>query len=316
MSTTNDRRDHVVVAVDGTDEGYQAASWSATRATLVGAPLDVVHVLPAHAPLGPFYPVGPVLMETGEGFQKYGREVLEHAREVVRVAAPGLPVYTELLAGGRVHEITEYAAHARLLVVGRREHSRLDQLWTGGTITGVASQASCPVVVAPAGWQPEPQAPRVVAGFKTPRHAAELFAAAFPAAEECGADLVVLHAWRLHSAYDDMIVQRVSETAVNREQKDLIWQLLADFRASYPTVRVRIEVTHETPVHALVSASQSADRLVIVRPAHGGFVHHLGRTARGVLREARCPIEVVPTARSSALSMPPVTLERGGDLVR
>ena len=35
---------------------------------------------------------------------------------------------------------------------------------------------------------------------------------------------------------------------------------------------------------------------VISRPAHGGFVHYLGATARAVIRDAACPVEVVPPA--------------------
>ena len=201
-------------------------------------------------------------------------------------------------------------------MLGRREHSRLDQVWTGGTIAGVASQASCPVVVAPTGWVPDPHTPRVVVGFKAPQHAAELLATAFSAAEGVGSEVVVVHAWKLPSAYDDIIAHHVAEASVNGEQKQMIWRMLADIQDAYPTVRVRIEVAHETPVHSLVRASAGAELLVIGRPAHGGFVHHLGRTARAVLRESRCPVEVVPTAKPSEVPMAPVALEQGGDLVR
>jgi DNA-binding transcriptional LysR family regulator len=127
---------------------------------------------------------------------------------------------------------------------------------------------------------------------------------------------VVLHAWKLHSVYDDIIAHRVSDASANLEQREMIWRMLADFQDAYPGVRVRLEVTHETPVHALVRASQGADRLVIVRPAHGALVHHLGRTARGVLRESRCPVQVVPTTEAWDLSMPPIVLEEHGDLAR
>ena len=35
---------------------------------------------------------------------------------------------------------------------------------------------------------------------------------------------------------------------------------------------------------------------MISRPSHGGFVHHLGATARAVIRDAGCPVLVVPAA--------------------
>ena len=315
MTRTHDAHGHVVVAVDGSDEGYAAGLYAAKRAATIDAPLDVIHVFPAYLPVGPFYPVGPLVMPTEE-FQRYGKTVLERALELVRDSVPAsLPICTDLLTGGRVHRITEYAEHARLLVLGRREHSRLDQVWTGGTIAGVASQAPCPVVVAPTGWAPD-SPKRIVVGFKAPHHALELFATAFSAAAEAETEVVVLHAWKLPNAYEEIIAHRVADASVNGEQKELIWQMLEDVRDAYPTVRVRIEVTHETPVRALVRASDGAERLVIGRPAHGGLVHHLGRTARGVLRESRCPVEVVPPEKSSELPLSPVALEQGGDLVR
>ena len=41
-----------------------------------------------------------------------------------------------------------------------------------------------------------------------------------------------------------------------------------------------------------------------MKPVHGRAVHHLGRTARGVLRFATCPIEVVPARSRRELTMP------------
>jgi hypothetical protein len=68
-------------------------------------------------------------------------------------------------------------------------------------------------------------------------------------------------------------------------------------------------------VRALVEASRQADRLVLVKPLHGGSVHHLGRTARGALRFAECPVHVVPAKRHDELTMAPVAVERKGELV-
>jgi nucleotide-binding universal stress UspA family protein len=56
---------------------------------------------------------------------------------------------------------------------------------------------------------------------------------------------------------------------------------------------------HGQPAHTLVEASKAADLLVISRPVHGSFVHHLGATARAVIREAACPLVVVPPLAQS-----------------
>jgi hypothetical protein len=155
----------------------------------------------------------------------------------------------------------------------------------------------------------------VVAGFKSARHSAELFEAGFRAADELDAELVVFHAWKLAGRYDDIVARRVNESASNRDLKSAIRDLVAPWQESYPRVPVRIKVEHEYPVHAITEATRDADRLVLVKPLHGSVVHHLGRTARGVLRFAQCPVEVVPAKPHDELTLPPVVIEREGELL-
>jgi nucleotide-binding universal stress UspA family protein len=69
---------------------------------------------------------------------------------------------------------------------------------------------------------------------------------------------------------------------------------MIDLRMAYPEVQVQVEVVHGQAAFALVQQSAEADLLLISRPAHGGFVHYLGATARAVIRDVACPIEVVP----------------------
>ena len=60
----------------------------------------------------------------------------------------------------------------------------------------------------------------VVAGSSDREPADELFERRSKAANELGADLDVIHAWKLNSGYDDIISRRVSEASCNRDQKD------------------------------------------------------------------------------------------------
>jgi len=301
----------VVVAVDGSEQGYAAVGYAAREAQRLGVPLDVIHVLPATIAAGSAM----MMMIHEESFQSYGAEILERARTTALESVPDLHVTTQLRMGGRIQQLIAAAEHAPLMVLGSRSPSSLDRIWTGGTVTGVASQAACPVVVVPAGRELGSAHRRIVAGFKSPAHEAELFAASFLLADELDAELVVLHAWRLQGVYDDIIADRVGEERWCREQTELIERQLADYRETFPEVPVRVDVRHEDPARALVRATRSADRLLIVRPAHGGLVHHLGRTARAVLREAHCPVEVVaPKGRGHEPTVA-MAVERSGELV-
>lgn len=310
MLTVTEGPRHAVVAVDGSEEGYAAVRFAADQAKRRGWSLRIVHVMPAYLPIGPL-----LMGADDEGLGAFASETLACARREVEDAVPGLEVSTEVLAGGRVSQVVRAAEHAAFVAVGRRRASALDRAWSGGTLDGIVSRARCPVVVVPSVRQRPGVAPRVVLGFKSPAHADELFDAGFRTAAELGAELEVLHAWKLSAGYDDVIAHRVSEASSNRDQKALIWELVAPWIESYPDVHVRIQVVHEYPVRALVEASREAQRLVLVKPLYGGAVHHLGRTARGALRFAQCPVEVVPAHSRDELLVPPLAVEESGHLV-
>ena len=190
----------------------------------------------------------------------------------------------------------------------------MDRVWTGATVAGAVSRAACPVVVVPASWEPSAPRGRVVAGLKSPHHAAELLATAFALAGELGAELEVLHAWKLQGVYDEMIASSIEEEHTNARELDELEPLLGGLRLAYPRVRAYVRVVHRRPAGALIGASGRADRLVISKPDHGARMHHLGRTARAVLREAQCPVEVVVPS-PGADDLPGFALERGGELV-
>ncbi|MGC4112046.1 MAG: universal stress protein [Nocardioides sp.] len=311
MTTDTREQGCVVVAVDGSEEGYASVAFATREASRSGLALHVVHVMPAYLPVGPL-----VMMAADENLGAYASETLASAARMVADIDENVPVTTEVLAGGRVSEIVRAAEKASFVVLGRRPASALDRAWSGGTLDGVVSRAHCPVVVVPGTARAEAAVQRVVVGYKSSEHADELFDAGFRAAARLGARLEVVHAWKLAGGYDDIIAGRVSEPGWNREQKDAIWAAVSPWQDAYPHVGVRVQVVHEHPVRALLDASHGAARLILVKPLHGARLHHLGRTARGALRFAECPIEVVAALRPQQLDVPPVEVERAGDLVR
>jgi nucleotide-binding universal stress UspA family protein len=310
MTTTTAETGFAVVAVDGTEEGYAAVRFAADEARRQGIALRLVHVMPSDVPLRS------ILGPAGRDLGGYASETLASAARLAIDVVPELPVTTHRLVGGRVSEVVDLADAARFVVVGRRRATALDLAWSGGTLDGIVSRARCTVMMVPSTSASAERPARIVAGFKSSEHSAELFGAAFAAADDLGAQLEVLHAWKLSSGYDDMIARRVSEATTNRKQEDAIGDLLGPWRESYPHVPIRIRVVHQYPVHALVEASREADRLILVKPLHGSVVHHLGRTARGVLRLAECPVEVIPAEPHDQLTVPPLEVEQQGALVR
>lgn len=298
----------VVVGADGSDRGYAGVRYAALEAQRLHVALDIVHVSPG------YLPVGPLLVIPDGSLQNYAAGVLERAASTACETAPDVEVGTHHLSGARIEELVRFADGAALLVLASRHLSVVDRVWTGATVAGAVSRASCPTAVLPSSWEPSVPRGRIVVGFKTPQHATELLAVSFALADELGAELEVLHAWKLQGVYDDMIASSVEEEQTNVRELARIEPLLVDFRTIYPRVKAYVRVVHRRPAGALIGASARADRLVITKPVHGARLHHLGATGRTLLRDARCPVEVVPPGRV-AEDLPGLVIERGGDLV-
>ena len=293
--TSNASHESVVVVTDGTPAALRGVRYAALEAKRLGVGLEVLHVIPG------YLPIGPLPMIPDGAFQHHGRSLLLHSVITARNMAEGVHVVSRLVSGSRVHSIVEAASNAPLLVLGSRARTLAERVWTGATIAGVCARAQCPVVVVPEEW-PDRETDamsKVTVGFKSPHHAVELLESAFTLARSRGAELMVLHAWKLPSVYDDIVTSRVEATQWKVEQRAVIETVLAQIQPSYPEVKVSIEVVHDRPAHALTEASRDSDRLFIMRPVHGGYLHHLGSTARALLREAHCPVEVIPPAATS-----------------
>ena len=181
-----------------------------------------------------------------------------------------------------------------MLVVGRDSRSVVDRMLLGDTAAGVACRATCPVVTVPPAWDPDETKGLVVVGVKSSEHAEAPLAAGFAAASSLDARLLVVHAWKLPSAYDDIVVSRVAEQEWAEQGANELGAVLAPYEARHPGVEVTVRVTHSYAYHALEEASRHADLLILARRAHGfPAATHLGGTARHLLRNAECPVLVV-----------------------
>ena len=300
----------VVVGVDGSDANLGALRFGATEAGRVGAPLKLVHVVPDYVPVSPMMPLTP------DDLTETGTSILAAAKATALEIAPDVEVEGWLHHGTRPVQLVHAAEDARMIVVGRDDRPLPERLLRGDTAAGVAARATVPVVEVPADWQPpaeQGREPVVLVGVKSPSHATPLLGQAIALAQDRGATLVVLHAWKLPSAYDDIIESRVDVDEWVRESTVEMESLLRDWRTSYPDVKIEVRVVHDHAGHALVEASREADAVVVVRRAHGHPVAtHLGGTARAVLRSAHCPVVVVPPEDIGMV--PGLVLEQGGEI--
>ncbi|MBC2934276.1 universal stress protein [Nocardioides sp. zg-1228] len=296
----------VVVGVDGSRAGVQALRYAVAEAARLGAGVHVVHAVPIFVPMTPMYPL-PVDDLTTAGQAVVQRTVDEaRAPESTRLA-------TSLSREGAVPALLAVSEDAPLVVLGADRRPVAARIFTGNVSTAVAASSRAPVVTVPETWPGGEPTGTVLVGIKRPDGSPELLAEAFATAQTRGARLVVLHAWRLPSFYEDVVAHRVAETDWAERAHEEVDRELEQWRAVYPDVEVEVRVVHDQPAHALVSASERVDEIVLVRRPRGvAAALHLGPTARAVMANAHCPVRIVPSDRG--LSTADLVLEDAGEL--
>jgi nucleotide-binding universal stress UspA family protein len=281
----------VVVGVDGTDQSLNAVRFAVAEAVRMGCGLCLVHALPELADTAPIVPLAGF-----EIFDEVSQRIMQQAEQTARAASgDGLPLEKVIRTGTRVHVLVEASEEARLVVLGHRDRPAHERVLTGSTSTGVATRAHCPVVCVPTSWTGAPDHQRVVVGLEDPEHSHELLTRAFAAASARRARLRVLHAWRLQRPYDELAVESEAADSWTGQLHQRLRTALADLKSAFPEVDVDLDVVHEDAATALLAACQDADLLLLGRRGRGarlGFP--LGSTARALLRESSCPVEITP----------------------
>ena len=141
---------------------------------------------------------------------------------------------------------------AALVVLGAERRSFAGRVWTGDIVAGVAARAACPVVVVPPEWEPTHDHGRVVVGVKDTETQPTSSLPGWPWRTSSDAELVVMHAWKAPSGYDDIIGNRTEADEYGRQQTALLDRLVQAGREEHPDVAVRVEVLHAQAAHALV----------------------------------------------------------------
>ena len=300
-----DRHRDVVVGVDGSRAGTNAVRYAVAEAVRRGTRVHAVHAVEAFVPIAPTYglPLDDML--------DAGRSVMRSSLDRAGTAAGSVPLTTTVATGGAVAELVSVGEDAAVVVLGADRRSVAARFFTGDVSTGVAARSAVPVVVVPETWPSHDATGVVLVGVKRPDRSEALLAAAFELAQTRGSRLLVVHAWRLPSAYDDIIGDRVAYEEWDGRARVELEECLAEWRSAYPDVDVEVRAVHDQAAHALVAASYDVDEVVLVRRARG---IHLGATARAVMAHSDCPVRIVPA--DHVLRMPDLSLEDSGALSR
>jgi nucleotide-binding universal stress UspA family protein len=203
------------------------------------------------------------------------------------------------------HALHELAAQrgAGLLVVGSSQRGRLGRLAPGATAERLLHGAACPVAVAPAGladdWAPR----RVGVGYVALEEGEHALTAASALARLAGGSLeavtaVIPRVWDTSAAIPAYGVDGGVEAARDRAGTALQRTLA---RAGRPADEGQVFIGE--PVDALVALSERVDLVVCGSRGYGPVRSVLlGGVGHGLLRDARCPVLVVPRGGGRAVA--------------
>jgi len=275
----------VLVAVDGSEAADAAVRYAAEVASRNDAELLLAHVIVGYSGLVPT----PV-----EGLEEAGKAVLDEALALARGLVSHDRVAGRLLHGQRQAALLELAHDCGLVVLGFQPKSTMERLVTGSTITALCAGARCPVVTVPEEWTGNTKGV-VALGIKTIETAQPMLQLALTIARKRQARLEILHTWHLPTAaYDGLALSDLDTEGWEDDMQAALAESCGPVFAAYPDVPVRVQVVESHPALALKQLGEHADLLVLARRARLFPRGHLGGTARAMLREAPCPVLVVP----------------------
>jgi nucleotide-binding universal stress UspA family protein len=300
----------IVVGYDGHDHASDALALGRLLARADGVRLVVACAYPED-PLGE----SAAAHEIARGVREDAEAVLDRARAEL-AAAPGAPVEAELraIAGAAparvLHELAEQT-DAEIIVVGATHHGAAVRLLTGSTPERVLDGAHCAVSVAPQGFAAkhaeDPRSiARIAVAYDDSPEADRALDAAAALARRTGASLRLVTAVNttvgLYPPLDPTAYREISEVAREAAQLRLD-RAAAGLEGDVPVTTAVIE---GDVALALVADSEDDDLMVTGSRGHGPFRRVLlGSVSTKLLREAACPLVIVPRGSGEGTAAEP-----------
>jgi nucleotide-binding universal stress UspA family protein len=276
----------IVVGVDGREGGRDALALAGRLGRSSGADLVAVRDVPFDYASSRAAPPPAADLAEDDAYRGVEQDLAGLGlRARIRVLGDASPARA-------LHRIAE-GQHADLIVVGSTRHTRTGRVFVGDHAAGALHGSPCPVAVAPRGFAASTwDAPaRIGVGFDGRPEARQALDFAVALAREPGAALEVVSVVGAPVAdvdarlYDDEWLEAARAAAEE------------DLRAATSEIDLEIagRVVPGLPVEELVALSDRVD-LVVVGSRGWGPVRRIlvGSTAVSLMREARCPVLVLP----------------------
>jgi nucleotide-binding universal stress UspA family protein len=283
----------IVVATDGSATSSEAVRFGATMAKALGGRLTLVHVVPAEVGR-----LAPFIRETIPPRERRAAEALLRSAQV-DAAKWGSQASVRMAVGRPAEAILRAVREIRadMLVVGTRGRKGVARMFLGSVAEALAKVAPCPVAVVREFRQASPGIGPLLVPTDFSEGAADAAQAAARLARRLGIRLVLLH------ILPEVVARRGDDPKATRREE------LRLRREAENRLRTVIETLHldsgqgesmlltGVDVAGILHVAQKIDAGCIVMGTRGltGLPRVLlGSVTDQVLRQARCPVLVVP----------------------
>jgi nucleotide-binding universal stress UspA family protein len=301
----------ILCPVDFSESSRQAMTYAIALSSWYDAPLTVVHVcvdLPVFEMASPFGHTASTAVVLEETQLADRRAAVQ--RFVAEAGGPAVDVVVREGTDAKAGIIEEaVACGASLIVMGTHGRSGLDHVLLGSVAEKVLHKAPCPILVVPPHVAPENGAAsavfkRIVCAIDFSTSSLLALNFAFSLAQEADAKLTLLHAIEFPLALREVAFS--TDTDIDRQHAAAEAEYLRRLRAlvpaqarTYCTVTTRVNEGKPAREIERVAAAERADLIVMGVQGRGAIdVMVFGSNTHAVIRNAACPVLVVPTPRA------------------
>ena len=287
----------IVVGVDASVASGRALDQALLEAQSSGRHLLVVHAWTTPVWMGGVPGFGYDVLASPADSERIARELVD------KVLAAGLSRRTSDVAvavragvqeGDPRRVLTDASRDAALLVVGGRGHGTVKSALLGSATAHALHHAQCPVMIVRESRAAGPFQ-RVIVGVDGSPSSRTALRWGLDAARRQGCPLIALHAWLITTLPGRPPMQFVP--ALSEYETEAREWLEQEVTATLPDghgVDVRIELSHSSPVWALLDKAHPDDLLVLGSRGRGGFARLvLGSVATQCSQHARSAVVVV-----------------------
>jgi nucleotide-binding universal stress UspA family protein len=286
-------RDPLLVGIGATDGNGAALVYAAGLAAREHRGIRLVHVF---APPSSHSPEAILL--TSEAAALVSEDLVQRARDRLHALDANLQVETLTRRGSVSDVLVQLGRAADRVILEHRQQSRLLRVFNGSVTAEVAARCAAPVVSVPEFWATwTDDRPHLTVGVRGDATDDAVLGRAFATAAAVDGSLTVLHAWSLPGLYDRAIADRTALAAWRVSLGDAVTDRLEPWRKAHPDLDVRVDVVHMRTLDALVNASRHSEMVLVGRSGKPQCPTYLGSSGRALIREALCPVEIVPPPR-------------------